>query len=117
MTSEKRLLKKAGGTWLSFPLISFGLILALGGFQTIGILLADPNSNEGAYCLGYISGLADAMKEGNSVNKFKACIPDSASDMDILKLVRKVLKDNPNNLHYTGSDLVAYAYQEAYPCK
>ena len=76
--------------------------------------MADPNSNEGAYCLGYISGLADAMKEGNSVNKFKACIPDSASDMDI---VRKVLKDNPNNLHYTGNDLVAYAYQEAYPCK
>jgi hypothetical protein len=78
--------------------------------------LADPNSNEGAQCLGYISSIADVMKEGNKINNFKACIPDSANDTDILAIARKVLKESPNNLHYTGSDLIAYAYQDAFPC-
>lgn len=77
----------------------------------------DPNSYDGGFCLGYITGIADTMKEGNKVNNFKACIPDSATDQDILGVVKQVLKENPGNMHYTGNDLVAFAYQDAYPCK
>jgi hypothetical protein len=78
--------------------------------------MGELNSNEEAQCLGYLSGIADVMMEGNKINKFKACIPETVNDTEILTIIRKVLKDNPSNLHYTGSDLVAYAFQEAYPC-
>lgn len=44
MTREKRISKSGPGSWFSSPLILFGLILALGGCQTIETLLANPNS-------------------------------------------------------------------------
>ena len=43
MTIEKRISSNDGGSWLSLPLIPFAMILVLGGCQTIGTLLANPN--------------------------------------------------------------------------
>lgn len=77
---------------------------------------AEPNSHDRAACLGYLSGVADVMMEGNTVNKFKACIPENTGDHEIWQAVVKLLKENPGNLHYTADDLVAFAYQEAFPC-
>ena len=56
------------------------------------------------------------MMEGNKINNFKACIPESVSEDKIWATVTKSLKENSGNLHYTADDLVAYAYQDAFPC-
>tara|TARA_B100000315_G_C14425463_1_gene517598 strand:+ start:454 stop:801 length:348 start_codon:yes stop_codon:yes gene_type:complete len=77
----------------------------------------DVNSHDRAFCMGYILGIADVMMEGNTVNDFKACIPESAPEDKIWSTVTKFLKANPGNLHYTADDLVAFAFQETFPCK
>ncbi len=76
----------------------------------------DINSHDRAFCMGYLLGIADVMMEGNKINNFKACIPESASEDKIWATVTKSLKENSGNLHYTADDLVAYAYQDAFPC-
>ena len=77
----------------------------------------DVNSHDRAFCMGYILGIADTVMEGNKINNFKACIPDSTTENEIWAVVSKALKENSGSLHYVGDDLVAYAYQEAFPCK
>lgn len=78
---------------------------------------SDLNSYDRAFCLGYIAGIADAMKDGNKINDFKACVPDGVTEEQILSVVREFLKENPGNLQYTANDLVAFAFQDAFPCK
>ncbi len=109
---------------LSFAVAGLVLLSAAPGnaFFELGKTLkikcsGDPNSYDRAFCLGYIAGIADAMKDGNKINDFKACIPDDVTEERVLTVVREFLKENPGNLQYTADDLVAFAFQDAFPCK
>jgi len=47
------------------------------------------------YCLGYISGVADALHQKGEI----VCIPPGATGAQITKIAVKYLDDHPENLH------------------
>ena len=65
--------------------------------------------NDGV-CAGYVIGISDR------INGEVACIPDGVTSGQAVSIVKKYLKKNPEELHYTAHSLVAFALIKAFPC-
>lgn len=63
-------------------------------------------------CLGYISGMADAL---NSVGK-GICFPPTAPYEQYVRVVYKYLQEYPESLHKHRQELVVRAFLNAFPC-
>jgi hypothetical protein len=50
------------------------------------------------------------------INGEVACIPDGVTSGQAVSIVKKYLKENPEELHYTAQSLVAFALIKAFPC-
>jgi hypothetical protein len=61
------------------------------------------------YFSGYVLGVADATPN--------LCIPAGVNKGHIIEVVRKYLKDHPEQLHLSGSVIVPRAFTAAWPCK
>ena len=70
-------------------------------------------------CDGYILGIADAMEESKTIAGFAACIPAQVrtrSWAQILNVVKRFLASHPEKRPLSATELIAQAFQEAFPC-
>ncbi len=71
------------------------------------------NRVDNALFLGYVFGTLDT----NNSPIPNLCIPHNAINKQVVEVVRKYLKDHPEELHLLGSELVKKALPAAWPCK
>ena len=69
-----------------------------------------------AYCLGYISGIADVIAPGDAI-VVRACVPRGVTRGLVHGIVANWLETNPSHRHYNASALVAVALSKTFPCK
>ena len=79
----------------------------------------DANFWDGAFCLGYIWGIAESSAVFDVAdNKFiMFCSPAGSTSGQAQKIVVKYLEDHPEELHKEAAVLVAKALQRAFPCR
>jgi hypothetical protein len=89
-----------------------------------GEKLSSADIAEGAFCVGYISGIHDAdymvqmLEEHEKTTLMKhGCPPSNASTEQVVRVVVKYLRDNPERLHMPASVLVTDAVRSSFPCK
>ncbi len=70
-----------------------------------------------ALCLGYISAIADAMEDEDTVDGFRACVPTAAKAGQLQGQLFRYLDINPLYRHYNASTIVARFLAETFPCK
>jgi len=71
-----------------------------------------------AWCLGYVTAIADVMAANNRVNGFKGCIPSAGVTMgQIEDVVSLYLNAHPESRHALAAGLAAHALEDAFPCK
>ena len=77
-----------------------------------------------AQCAGYIQGVYDAGKildPDTDKRQWKggwtACVPDSVSTGQLVAVVKKWLREHPEDWHHTGNSQVARAFDETWPCR
>ena len=89
--------------------------------QADGLPVSDQERIEAIWCLGYLGGFADSLKLSASLFKpqnQKVCLPDKGtSNEQLVRIVTKWLKDNPQDLHQSGRMSVLIALGNAFPCK
>lgn len=69
--------------------------------------------NEGV-CYGYVMGVADLFSWINP--ELKTCIPSTVTVKQLVSIVKKKLKENPERLH-VGADLLVMGWLlETFPC-
>jgi hypothetical protein len=61
-------------------------------------------------CYGYVYGVYDVIEGA------RACAPDVVTGKQLVNIVRKYLKENPENLHHNAASLVTFALAQAFPC-
>lgn len=85
--------------------------------ETTGGMLADTCKSENSvlndYCTGYILGVADALQlEG------RTCRPHAPLGLSqVLAVVKKYLRDNPERWNLPGYMAVSNALVDAFPCR
>jgi|ERR1700683_2305483 len=88
----------------------------------------DKTSTEWAWtmgCTGFVSGFTSGMKFGTDYAADKAgkkvpglfCLPDEVENGQIIRIVLKYVRDNPEEAHQPTSFLVVDALRKAFPCK
>ena len=68
-----------------------------------------PNSYPDGVFDGYVTGVTETITN--------LCIPDGVATGQIMVVVRKYLKDHPEELHLSAATLVIEAIHTAWPCK
>jgi hypothetical protein len=63
-----------------------------------------------AFFEGYVVGATDGVH-------FGACIPEGVTNDQVYEVVRKYLKDHPEELHLHAVTLIKKAFIKAWPCK
>jgi hypothetical protein len=81
-------------------------------------------TESGAYCGGYIRGVMDMvylMNQGyrdaglpNAPGNI--CIPDKATNGQVIRTVTKIMRDTPEKLHEPEIVLVLLALKKGFPC-
>ena len=66
------------------------------------------------FCHGYIAGVGSMLTWASERNRI--CIPDGVTGGQVVSIVRKYLKENPESLHESGDLLVTIALRKAFPC-
>ncbi len=69
------------------------------------------------YCMGYLSGIADAMDAGIEINGYSVCFPEDVTVGDLRHAVVRWLSDNPQELRNNADVLVAEAFSVFFPCR
>jgi hypothetical protein len=89
-----------------------------------GEKLSSLDADEGTFCVGYILGSHDTdfmvqmLEEHEKITLMKhACPPSNASTAQMVRVVVKYLRDNPERLHMPASVLVTDAVRSSFPCK
>jgi hypothetical protein len=78
--------------------------------------LCRPNSSSSTFCSDYVLSVADALMVGR-VGRWTACIPNGATDNQVVDAVTRFLEAHPAKRQDAASELVAEALAEAFPCK
>ncbi len=60
---------------------------------------------------GYVVGFSETSRPTPS------CVPEGVTNNQVTEVVRKYLKDHPEELHLHAVDLVQKALNKAWPCK
>jgi hypothetical protein len=97
---------------------------ARGSFQNGNELFEDcqrPTGSFGkAYCMGFVGGVADAMKAaqaaGGSLAGWNACVPLQVTLGQAMDVAVNFLARHPELRHYQAVSLVAHAFEDAFPC-
>ena len=61
-------------------------------------------------CYGFVFGVFDVIQG------VEVCEPDDVTGGQLIGIVRKYLKENPENLHLNAAFLVTLALSEVFPC-
>ena len=93
------------------------------GNELLQLCRSDLAANQ-AICLGYITGVADALesndaavaKDGRDGDKRRVCVSTGVTIGQLQRVVVKYITDHSENLDYNASDLVASALARDFPC-
>jgi hypothetical protein len=71
------------------------------------------------FCHGYLAGIADALATESGVvyPEFTICLPDKTNTRQLVDVVMKGLKDNPQDRTYTAASVASEYLRKAWPCK
>lgn len=74
---------------------------------------------DAASCGGFVQGVTGTVFFYSELlkNDDKFCVPDSATNGQVVRIVVKYLRDNPKLLNENKVTLVWLALRDAYPCK
>ena len=67
-----------------------------------------------AYCLAYVVSAADYLEIQRSIDSKPRCIPAGVPPIQLVDIVRKFLKDNPDKRHWDAPALVINATIRAF---
>jgi hypothetical protein len=70
----------------------------------------DDASFEDGVCYGYVFGVYDVMSE------LTVCAPAGVTGQQLVNIVRKYLKENPEDLHHKAASIVNFALAPVFPC-
>jgi hypothetical protein len=89
-----------------------------------GEKLSSADAAAGSFCVGYILGSHDTdymvqmLEEHEKITLLKhACSPSNASTGQMVRVVVKYLRDNPERLNMPASVLITDAIRSSFPCK
>jgi hypothetical protein len=86
-------------------------------FMTGNMLYTACENQSRAQCVGYVQAVSDALFYGNAVNGYRACQPHAGyTSEQAVDVVRRWLKDHPEERHLGAVGLTAAALSEAFPC-
>jgi Rap1a immunity proteins len=86
-------------------------------FMTGNMLYTACENQSRAQCVGYVGAVSDALSNGNAVNGYRACQPHAGyTSEQAVDVVRRWLKDHPEERHLGAVGLTAAALSEAFPC-
>ncbi|WP_368671159.1 Rap1a/Tai family immunity protein [Cupriavidus sp. IK-TO18] len=87
--------------------------------QQDGIGISATESAEAIWCIGYISGLLDAigLAPPKVQGKQALCLPPNGiNNEQAIRLIVKWLRENPEGLHQSGRMEAVIALSKAFPC-
>jgi len=93
-------------------------VVYLGNFKMKSINISRKGYGSAMYCIGMVSGLrtANALKGVDGMKWF--CSPEgNITNEQYVRIIVKYLKDNPKDLHRSGTMLALLALTDAYPCR
>lgn len=78
----------------------------------------DFNQGEAGMCVGFVEGVLSttAFFSENLESGARLCVPKTATNGQLARVVVKYLKDNPAKLNQGKTGLVWLAMKDAYPC-
>jgi len=70
-------------------------------------------------CGGYVEGITEIHTTFVGWNELKPywCSPDNMGTVQLVRVVAKYLQENPEQLHFSASSIVATALRGAFPCE
>ena len=74
---------------------------------------------EGAFCLGFVYGVAQVqnmLRYDAKVPSARICLPQNATLEQLVHIVVKFLRENPNMTHQDATGLTMVALKGAFPC-
>jgi hypothetical protein len=81
-------------------------------------LCAEPMDTFGnGECLGFVTGISDAMADGNPIGGWSACIPLDVTIGQAADVAKQFLTSHPELRHLVAASLVAAALAQAFPCR
>ena len=78
---------------------------------------SDTSPYQAGLCMGFVTGIADAMGIAAILGGRRACIPLAATEGQALDVVKRFLEQHPAEPQEEAVSLVAQALSEAFPCK
>jgi hypothetical protein len=82
--------------------------------------ITDEQFNRASRCAEYLDGAAGQYRSlsiwREALPLLPICVPDTVSTAQLVLIVVKFLKENPDRLHFTKNGLVFEAYLGAFPC-
>jgi hypothetical protein len=92
--------------------------------QKLNDLCSSDDFVDRAQCIGYVQGAYDAGKVLDAATDkrfweggFTSCMPDSVLTGQLVEVVKKSLREQPEDWHYNAAGLVARAVDDAFPCR
>lgn len=70
----------------------------------------ESNIYDAGICFGYVIGISDG------IDRKVACIPDGVTARQVMSIVKKYLKENPEVHHFKAQYLIGLALMKAFPC-
>lgn len=113
---EKRLLRRS----LMALLLSVASALPLQAASASGNDLYQNCQDDGvalAACVGYVTGIADALSAGAAIDGWRACPSGEVTRGQLKDVVVRFLGVHPEWRHFTDASLVAHALSAAFPCQ
>ncbi|MEX2615095.1 MAG: Rap1a/Tai family immunity protein [Alphaproteobacteria bacterium] len=68
------------------------------------------------FCQGYIAAIADEMNGGIEFRRYRACIPEEITILQLRLVVSKWMSEHQQYRHDPAAGLVAEALAAAFPC-
>lgn len=88
-----------------------------------GVEISAADQVKAGFCTGFITGVGDLNTTLNEIQKDKnagfvgsPCMPTGVTTGQVVRVVVKFLKDNPENLHMPAAALTIGAIRKAFPC-
>lgn len=88
--------------------------------QADGVRVTDREAIESIWCTGYISGITDGLRIAPELLGQRPffCMPQKGVSNDqIIRVIVKYLRENPEQLHQSGRSSALVALTKAFPCR